>query len=170
MANCLRWYGRDRAEEDAPTAANNDNGPEGPTCRDRGISQWRHKRVAMHGHMYEQTVQTRLLGMLLCQWLAEPGLRLEAHRRSPVMSTGTRQDSPHRIACCRRALVQMRDFGVGGPLPLDQSTVVFVFSVRSVIIVIGAAAAAARMHACMHARLGNLQLLVRVVVVIVWCW
>jgi hypothetical protein len=58
--------------------------------------------------------------------LAEPGLSLEAHRRSPVRSAGTKPDSSHRIAAAA-VLCRMRDFGVGGPHPLDHWMLVFVF-------------------------------------------
>jgi hypothetical protein len=80
--------------------------------------------------------------------LAEPGLSLEAHRRSPVRSAGTKPDSSHRIAAAA-VLCRMRDFGVGGPHPLDHSMLVFVFPASQSLL---------SLVPPLYARLGNLQL------------
>jgi hypothetical protein len=66
------------------------------------------KPVERHRLRHRQLVRTaradmqaRDAGMLS---LAEPGLSLEAHRRSPVRSAGTKRDSSRRIAATRRAV------------------------------------------------------------------
>jgi hypothetical protein len=78
-------------------------------------------QTACHARAYVRTDRARVQGMFS---VAEPGLSLEAHRRSPVRTAGTKPDSSHRIAATA-VLCRMRDFGVGGPHPLDHSMLVF---------------------------------------------
>jgi hypothetical protein len=86
-------------------------------------------QTACHARAYVRTDRARVQGMFS---VAEPGLSLEAHRRSPVRTAGTKPDSSHRIAATATR-------------PLDARVCV---SGQSVIIVIGAAAARTSKGTC----------------------
>jgi hypothetical protein len=79
--------------------------------------------------------------------LAEPGHDLEAHRRSPVRSAGTKRDSSHRIAGYPPCSAECVTLGSAGRI--HSTTRLSCLSFRPIS------------HYCHWCRLGNLQQLVK---------